>query len=177
MSNSDRVSLAGNLSSKVDASKTCIEGGRDDLLEIDESIRAFLRNYVDSYMSGNVDALRPFFVSDSMIFANGRPIVHGWESVRNMFADSFENFHIGAKVDLQEVEVFGDTAFIRFLTHVRLQPREPGDIMRLYFRDFAIIRRKNSSWVIMRNIDQPIDEARWLDDIKSFPPLCSIHGF
>lgn len=134
----------------------------------------FLTAYVAAYGSGSLDALRPFYTDETLIWANQRPTVRGWPEVRDMFAPSFERFLIAARVHLQEIRGLGDERFLRVLTEVRLTPRAGGAAATAAFRDFAVLRRAGAQWTIHRNIDQPITAEQLAADIARDPPLCVI---
>jgi len=134
----------------------------------------FLTAYVAAYGSGSLDALRPFYSADTLVWPNQRGTVLGWEAVRAMFAPSFERCAIGARVHLQEVRGSGDERFLRFLTEVRLAPRDGGAAVTAAFRDFAVFQRLDGRWTILRNIDQPITPEQLTADLLRDPPLAVI---
>lgn len=137
-------------------------------------ILGFLADYVAAYGSGSLEALRPFYTDETLIWANQRPTVRGWPEVRAMFAPSFERFAITARVHLQEVRGIGDERFLRFLTEVRLTPHAGGAVATAAFRDFAVLRRDGARWTIHRNIDQPITPEQLAGDLARDPPLAVI---
>lgn len=137
-------------------------------------IVAFLTDYVAAYGSGSLDALRPFYTDDSLIWPNQRLTVRGWAEVRAMFAPSFDRFAIEARVHLQEVRSLGEERFLRFLTEVRLRAKAGGAVTVAAFRDFAVLRRGGPQWTILRNIDQPITLEQLLEDLARDPPLTVI---
>jgi len=137
-------------------------------------IAQFLTAYVAAYGSGSLEALRPFYTADTLIWPNQRLTVRGWEEVRTMFEPSFERFSIAARVHLQEVRVLGEERFLRFLTQVHLTPLGGGAVTEAAFRDFAILRREGSRWTIFRNIDQPITTDQLQADLLRDPPMTVI---
>lgn len=141
---------------------------------VDPDIVGFLTDYVAAYASGSLEDLRPFYTDDSLIWPNQRAAARGWAGVRAMFAPSFERFDIGARVHLQELRKLGDERFMRFLTEVRLSPRDGGSVTVAAFRDFALLRRSGGRWTIFRNIDQPITLDQLREDLARDPPLTVI---
>lgn len=145
-----------------------VEGGGKG---VSDSVIAFMRAYVEAYGSGLLDALRPFYTDETLIWPNQRPTVLGWNEVRQMFAPSFERFAISARVYLQEERRYGDESFLRFLTEVGLKPKDGSSAVTLAFRDFAVIRRYGERLTIHRNIDQPITLDQLAADLARDPPL------
>lgn len=145
---------------------------RDLALQATSSeVADFLSTYVAAYGSGTLDALQPFYSVETLIWPNQRLAVMGWNEVRQMFAPSFARFEIQVRVYLQEERDYGVERFLRFLTEVRLHPRDGGDEVSAFFRDFAVLRRSDALWTIHRNIDQPITFDQLAADLQRDPPL------
>jgi ketosteroid isomerase-like protein len=140
--------------------------------KISEPVSAFMTSYVKAYGSGSLDELSQFYSEETLIWPNQRLTVIGWSEVRAMFEPSFNRFYIAAKVHLQEERCYGDEKFLRFLTEVKLTDRDTGEIIIAAFRDFALMRKTNStSWTINRNIDQPISIEQLTVDLHRNPPI------
>jgi ketosteroid isomerase-like protein len=137
-------------------------------------VERFLRAYVAAYGSRELDALRPFYSEQSLIWPNQRATVRGWPEVRAMFAPSFDLFAITARVHLLEVRAVGEERFLRFLTEVHLAPIAGGTPTTAAFRDFALLTHDGSTWGICRNIDQPITVEQLRADLEREPPLAVI---
>jgi ketosteroid isomerase-like protein len=148
---------------------------RDDVrTAASPEIIGFLTDYVDAYASGDLDALRPFYSDQTVIWPNQRPDARGWQGVRTMFSPSFAQHSIAARVHLLEERGTGDERFLRFLTEVRLAPKGGGAPLDAFFRDFALILRSDGRWTILRNIDQPITPEQLASDLVRDPPLAVI---
>ena len=135
---------------------------------------AFLADYVAAYGSGDLGALRPFYSDHTLIWPNQRPSARGRDGVLAMFAPSFAQHAIAARVHLLEERGSGDERFLRFLTEVRLEPKAGGAPLTACFRDFALILRSEGRWTILRNIDQPITPEQLASDLARDPPLAVI---
>lgn len=140
-------------------------------LAVSSDVTDFLHAYVAAYGSGALDSLQPFYSSETLIWPNQRVAAMGWNEIRQMFAPSFARFEIGVRVYLQEECDYGTEKFLRFLTEVRLRPRDDGPELSALFRDFAVLRRIGDRWTIHRNIDQPITRDQLEADLKRDPPL------
>ena len=137
-------------------------------------IVAFLVDYVAAYGSGDLDALRAFYSDSTFIWPDRRASARGWDGVRAMFAPSFAQHAIAARVHLLEERGAGDERFLRFLTEVRLEPKAGGAAFTASFRDFALVLRSRGRWTILRNIDQPITPEQLASDLAKDPPLAVI---
>lgn len=142
-----------------------------ELQAASSEVADFLSAYVAAYGSGALDTLQPFYSAETLIWPNQRLVVMGWNEVRQMFAPSFARFEIGVRVHLQEERDHGVERFLRFLTEVRLHPRDGGDDVSAFFRDFAVLRKSDGRWTIYRNIDQPITFDQLAADLQRDPPL------
>jgi ketosteroid isomerase-like protein len=137
-------------------------------------IAAFLADYVVAYGSGDLDALRPFYSDHTLIWPNQRPSASGRDGVLAMFGPSFAQHAIAARVHLLEERGSGDERFLRFLTEVRLAPKDGSAPLNAFFRDFALVLRSEGRWTILRNIDQPITPEQLASDLVRDPPLAVI---
>ena len=134
----------------------------------------FLVDYVAAYGSGSLDTLRRFYTDESLVLPNQRSAARGWANVCAMFSPSVERFDIVARVHLQEIRGLGEERFVRFLTELRLAPRDGSTPTNLAFRDFALLRYVGTRWTILRNIDQPITLEQLQEDLARDPPLTVI---
>ena len=130
---------------------------REAIAAIEDRIRA-------AYAAGDAEAVAAQYTEDALLMGPGMPAFVG----RQAIADSLRPFFASSRADLaqeiEEIEVFGDQAYMRGRIHIRIEARQgPG---RVEMRGkYVVIARRGSDgvWRFARDIynwDQPIPQQR-----------------
>ncbi len=124
-----------------------------------QAIRRVIDRFLAAFCRGDVEAIRPLFTPDAIVYpSNDRDRV-GWADIADYWAPPFRSLDIALEVDLRGVAVSGDLAVAEMTTRARVRPKAGGDEARRQYRDMVVLRRGPSGWQIHRNLSQAWPDA------------------
>lgn len=124
-----------------------------------QAIRRVIETFVAAFGRGDVEAIRPLFTPDAIVYpSNDRDRV-GWADIADYWAPPFRSLDIALVVDLRAVAVSGDLAVAEMTTRARVRPKAGGDEVRRQYRDMVVLRRGPDGWQIHRNLSQAWPDA------------------
>jgi uncharacterized protein (TIGR02246 family) len=129
--------------------------------EADETaIRQVLADTQQRFNAGDLDAFMPVFASDAVIMAPSAPDVVGFEAIRTMYRDAFEQVAMQVNFSTDEIEVFGDLAYERGTYTLHVSDKASGEVIQeVENRHIHIFRRQADgswkTWRMMVNVAEP----------------------
>lgn len=129
--------------------------GREALASKDgKAIRAVIDAFAAAFGRGDVDAIRPLFAPDAVVYPSNDRDRIGWRDIAEYWAQPFELLRIQLTVDLHNLTVCGDLAVAEMITSATVSPKAGGEEMRRKYRDMVVLRRDSTNWLIYRNLSQ-----------------------
>lgn len=92
-----------------------------------EALRAWYDKKTTTTNAGDVDGLKILFAEDVIFMPPGGPLFQGWETYREWAVPYFHDYDIEENISYEEIEVWGDRAFMRTSYTMRSTPKEGGE--------------------------------------------------
>ena len=129
--------------------------GREALASHDgRAILAVIDAFVAAFSRGDVEAIRPLFTQDAVVYpSNDRDRV-GWQDIAAYWAEPFESLNIELAVEILNVTISADLAVAEMITRATVNPRAGGAGVVRQYRDMVLLRRASTSWRIHRDLSQ-----------------------
>ena len=111
-----------------------------------QTLRAALYN-------GDLDIFMALWSEDAVLMPPNAPSVTGREAIRSWAQDLFNQFAIQLTIISEEVEVFGDWAFVRTTYTTALTPKAGGEVVEESGKNIWIWKREaDGSWKLAHDI-------------------------
>ena len=124
------------------------------------AIKQAARQWIELYTAGDLDRLMTLYAPDAIVALHGRPALRGVEQVRNFFAPGMGKSRVTFEIDIEEIQVHGDTAHLLSKYYLTAEPLEGGDIYRDAGRSLIIYKRDaDNEWKLYLDIDQATPDA------------------
>lgn len=118
------------------------------------AIRGVIDAFVAAFCKGDVDAIRPLFTDNAVVYpSNDRDRV-GWSSIADYWAGPFESLQIELRVDVRDLTISADLAVAEMVTFAAVRPKSGGEQLQRKYRDMVVLRRIDNAWRIHRNLSQ-----------------------
>jgi len=91
-----------------------------------EALKAWYHQKTMTTNAGDVEGLRVLFTEDVVFMPPGGPLFQGWETYREWAVPYFHDYDIEEQISYEEIEVFGDRAFMRTSYMMRSTPKAGG---------------------------------------------------
>ena len=139
---------------------TAVVGGSAALGSEDGgAVRQVIEAFVAAFSRGDVEAIRPLFTPDAIVYpSNDRDRV-GWSDIAAYWAPPFASMKIALRVDLHDLFVCGHLAVAEMVTCAEITPKGGGETARRRYRDMVVLRRDGGVWRIHRNLSQSHPET------------------
>ena len=121
--------------------------------------RAF-EGLVRARSARDTDAVMSFFAKDALLSHPGSPDA-GFDALREIFHKNYSNPDLAGRysVDIEEVQVSGDLAFVRAIWTADLEQKSTGRKVRARDKDLEIWRcQPDGSWKLYRGLSFPIQD-------------------
>lgn len=118
--------------------------------------RAF-EGFVSARNARDTDAVMSFFAKDALLSHPGSPDA-GFDALREIFRKGYSNPDLKGhySVDIEEVQVSGDLAFVRVVWTADLEQKSTGRQVRTRDKDLEIWRcQPDGSWKLYRGLSFP----------------------
>lgn len=124
-----------------------------------EEIERVQREYKDACNEGDLRKWMSTLTEDAVVLPPGSPVVSGAEIEKWAAETVFDEFNNGLTLIEDEVEVFGDWAFLRGRYRLSTTPKQGGDTVEDVGKYLDVMRRQDDgSWKFARlawNSDSP----------------------
>lgn len=118
------------------------------------AIRGVIDAFVVAFCKGDVDAIRPLFTDNAVVYpSNDRDRV-GWSSIADYWAGPFESLQIELRVDVHDLTISANLAVAEMVTFAAVRPKSGGEQLQRKYRDMVVLRRIDNAWRIHRNLSQ-----------------------
>jgi uncharacterized protein (TIGR02246 family) len=107
----------------------------------------------------DTDAVMSFFAQDALLSYPGNPD-SGFDALREIFRKNYSNLDLQGRysVDIEEVQVSGDLAFVRVVWTADLEQKSTGRKVRTLDKDLEIWRlQPDGSWKLYRGLSYPVE--------------------
>ena len=121
--------------------------------------RAF-EGFVSARNARDPDAVMSFFAKDALLSHPGSPDA-GFDALREIFRKNYSNPDLQGRysVDIEEVQVSGDLAFVRVVWTADLEQKSTGRQVRTRDKDLEIWRcQPDGSWKLYRGLSYPVEK-------------------
>jgi ketosteroid isomerase-like protein len=144
--------VAGGLASAATARQGA--AARDHDLKV---LRRVHDEWIAAYTAGDVEALRRFYLDETVLMPDGRSTYRGWQEIRAFFAPGFERFKYAAQADLQSLEVSGDLGSAHGIVTITLTPKAGGEAVTRALRYLIVFKRvAKDDWRILLDMDNRV---------------------
>ena len=112
-------------------------------------------DWIRYYEAGDLERLMTLYEEDAIVALHGKPALRGKEAIRNFFAPGIGKAEVDFKIDIEEIDVHGDTA--HFLSKYWLTAISPdsGEVYMDAGRSLLIYKRAaDGAWKLYLDIDQ-----------------------
>ncbi|MYH69135.1 MAG: SgcJ/EcaC family oxidoreductase [Gammaproteobacteria bacterium] len=126
------------------------------------AIEQAAQRWIELYTTGDLDRLMTLYTEDAIVALHGRPALRGAEQVRNFFAPGMGKSRVTFEIDIEEIQVHGDTAHLLSKYYLTAEPKDGGDVYRDAGRSLLIYKRNaDNEWKLYLDIDQATPDARF----------------
>ena len=138
-----------------------IEATANDDADI-AAIEQAAQQWIDLYTAGDLDRLMTLYTQDAIVALHGRPALRGVEQIRNFFAPGMGKSKVTFEIDIEEIQIHGDTAHLLSKYYLTSEPKAGGDTYRDAGRSLLIYKRNaDNEWKLYLDIDQATPDARF----------------
>ena len=133
----------------------------DDAKDI-VAIEQVAQQWIEAYTAGDLDRLMSLYTEDAIVALHGRPAMRGVEQVRNFFAPGMGKSRVTFEIDIEEIQIHGDTAHLLSKYYLTSEPKSGGDTYRDAGRSLLIYKRNaDNEWKLYLDIDQSTPDAQF----------------
>ncbi len=126
------------------------------------AIEQVAQRWIELYTAGDLDRLMTLYTDDAIVALHGRPALRGVEQIRNFFAPGMGKSRVTFEIDIEEIQIHGDTAHLLSKYYLTAEPRSGGDTYRDAGRSLLIYKRNaDNEWKLYLDIDQATPDAQF----------------
>ena len=119
------------------------------------AMKAQLEGVIDAYNAADPEAFASAYTEDAWVISMRRPIKASREEIRAAFTPGMSNYLFRTELDVLDVEVHGDIAYMIGRSTLTGEPREGATVPafveeRIYT---AIFKREGGEWLIHRHME------------------------
>ncbi|GEM_PF-1034588 len=92
-----------------------------------EALKAWYHQKTMTTNAGDVEGLRILFTEDVVFMPPGGPLFQGWGTYREWAVPYFHAYDIEEQISYEEIEIFGDRAYMRTSYTMRSTPKAGGN--------------------------------------------------
>jgi len=126
------------------------------------AIEQVAQRWIELYTAGDLDRLMTLYTQDAVVALHGRPAMRGVEQIRNFFAPGMGKSRVTFEIDIEEIQVHGDTAHLLSKYYLTSEPKAGGDTYRDAGRSLLIYKRNaHNEWKLYLDIDQATPDVQF----------------
>ena len=119
------------------------------------AMKAQLEGVIDAYNAADPDAFASAYTEDAWVISMRRPIKGSRAEIKAAFTPGMSNYLFNTELDVLDVEVHGDIAYMIGRSTLTGEPREGATVPsfveeRIYT---AIFKREGDDWLIHRHME------------------------
>ena len=132
----------------------CTPAPESDTSDVDAQVlRGMVDQWLDAFNAGDAGSLSSLYMDDAVGIGPDQPNNVGREAMQRGFDENFEQFTHSETAPVEEVQVFGDVAFIRGTWRNLSTPKAGGDAEEFSGKWLWICERQpDGQWKIARHI-------------------------
>ncbi|MEM7765682.1 MAG: SgcJ/EcaC family oxidoreductase [Pseudomonadota bacterium] len=120
----------------------------------DAAIRAHGQTWLKHYTAGDLDALMALYTDDAVVALHDQPALRGKPAIRAYFARSAGKADVTFKLDIEQIDINGDLAWITSKYWLRSVSNGSGYVYEDAGRSLIIYRREaDGVWRLAADID------------------------
>jgi uncharacterized protein (TIGR02246 family) len=126
------------------------------------AMKAQLEGVIDAYNAADPEAFASAYTADAWVISMRRPIKASREEIKAAFTPGMSNYRFRTELDVLDVEVHGNIAYMIGRSTLTGEPREGATVPsfveeRIYT---AIFKREGDQWLIHRHMEStsPVEE-------------------
>ena len=140
---------------------SCNQAAADEAADI-AAIEQAARQWIELYTAGDLDRLMTLYTEDAIVALHGRPALRGVEQIRNFFAPGMGKSRVTFEIDIEEIQVHGDTAHLLSKYYLTAEPADGGEVYRDAGRSLIIYKRNaDNEWKLYLDIDQATPDVQF----------------
>ncbi len=133
-----------------------------------DAMKAQLEGVIAAYNAGDPEAFKSAYTEDAWVISMRRPIKASREEIGAAFTPGMAMYLFNTKLEILDVEVHGDIAYMIGRSTLTGEPREGAKVPpfkeeRIYT---AIFKREGDEWLIHRHMEST--SPRTADDVPAF---------
>jgi uncharacterized protein (TIGR02246 family) len=122
------------------------------MTEDEQAIRTLVTTWMEATRADDLDRILELIDDDVVFIGAGRPAMRGKAPFAELSRARHGNARVDGTVDIQEVRVFGDWAYVWNQLSVTVTPQGGGRPMRMAGPSISILRKKpDGRWVVVRD--------------------------
>ena len=126
------------------------------------AIEQAAQRWIELYTDGDLDQLMTLYTEDAIVALHGKPALRGVEQIRNYFAPGLGKSKVTFEIDIEEIQVHGDTAHLLSKYYLTAEPANGGEVYRDAGRSLIIYKRNaDNEWKLYLDIDQATPDAQF----------------
>jgi len=112
-----------------------------------EAIKALFVPFSTIVASGDLEGWLNLFTEDVIFMAPNSPVSEGKDAIRGRAKRHFDQFDMEETISIDEIEVSGDLAFMRYSYAFKITPKAGGETDHANGKALAILKRQaDGSW-------------------------------
>ena len=137
------------------------QAAADDAEDV-AAIEQVAQRWIELYIAGDLDQLMALYTADAVVALHGKPALRGIEQIRNFFAPGMGKSRVTFEIDIEEIQIHGDTAHLLSKYYLTAEPEGGGDVYRDAGRSLLIYKRNaDNEWKLYLDIDQATPDAKF----------------
>ena len=133
----------------------------DDAADI-AAIKQAAQSWIELYTAGDLDRLMSLYTPDAVVALHGKPMLRGVEQIRAFFAPGMGQSSVSFEIDIEEIQIHGDTAHLLSKYYLTAEPNNGGEVYRDAGRSLIMYKRDaNNEWKLYLDIDQATPDAQF----------------
>lgn len=126
----------------------------NDIEEDEAEVRAHGQTWLARYKAGDLDGLMALYEPDAILALHDQPVRRGVDEIRAYFAPGMGQSEVEFELDIEDVEVYGDRAWLVSKYWLRATGKSSGYVYEDAGRSLIIYRRGgDGEWRIAADID------------------------
>jgi uncharacterized protein (TIGR02246 family) len=118
-----------------------------------EAVAAIEDRIREAYAKGDADGVAAQYTEDAMLMGPGKPATVGRKAIADNFRPFFANFRGELAQEIEEIEVFGDQAYMRGRIRIQITAKHGSAKAQFQGKYIAIARRDTDGvWRFARDI-------------------------
>ena len=106
--------------------------------------------YQDALNASDASKVVSLYTKDGVLMANAAPTAEGAEQVKGTYQYVFDNFDYDLQFTILDIEVHGNTAFVRSTSKGSFIIRESGQTVPDENRELFVFEKESGKWKIAR---------------------------